>query len=165
VGKPYGLGGAFFVSGRDQILPNTIRKLYFGNSPERAMLILEFQSSRMQGGRPILICRDFNGRDRADQLKGQLIWCRRDEIQIDEQDEYIWSDLLGKQVLDCEGKLIGTIISVQNYGASDIVELENNEARLLIPFVAAYFDMSFSVSDPALRLQVPGETFDEAWEK
>lgn len=164
VGKAFGLDGAFFISGREQPIPKTVRLLHIGKKPEMART-LTVLNSRMQGKRPILVSRELQSRDEVESIKGQLIWCARQEIEVQEDQEYIWADLEGKTVVDQQGRFVGTIVGVQNYGASDIVELKNESlGTLSLPFVDFYFDMNFRSNDEQLRLLVPIETFAEAWQ-
>ncbi|MFW7379468.1 MAG: ribosome maturation factor RimM [Oligoflexus sp.] len=164
VGKGHGLNGTFFISGRDAAIPGGVKTLRIGKNLQRAQ-DLTVQTSRMQGDRPTVHCKEVQSRNDVDILKGQTIWCRRDEITVEEEREYLWSDIEGLLVIDSDDRLVGKIVAVQNYGASDIVEIENQQlGRLALPFVDAYFDMNFRSDAEQIRLLVPLTTFDEAWE-
>jgi 16S rRNA processing protein RimM len=118
----------------------------------------------MQGDRPILCCRELTSRDAIDVFKGQFIWAPRREIPIDDQNEYLWADLQGKQVLDAMGVVVGMIEGVTNFGATDILEIRGERGRLAIPLVSTYVDMSFQPDDATISLVVEAATFEEAWE-
>ncbi len=163
VGKAHGLNGAFFISRRDEHLPEGIKVLRIGPDPEKASTY-QIVSSRWQGERPVVACREITTREAAEQLIAQIVWCEREKLKIDEADEYLWADLVGKEVRDFKDASVGHIREVGNFGASDIVRLVHPTRGVLeIPFVRSYFDMTFKSEDPFLRLLVTLDVFDEAW--
>lgn len=163
VGKAHGLNGAFFISQREEPLPPQLKELRIGPKPESAPRFT-LRGSRMQQGRPILLCEELKSREGAEALLLQAIWCPRAELEVDESSEYLWADLIGKEVVDRSAKPIGTIREIGNFGASDLVRIVDATGKVLeLPLVAAYFDMSFRSSDPELRLVVDAELFDESW--
>ncbi len=167
VGKAHGLNGAFFISQRDEALPPQLKNVSIGPDPERApSFLVDF--CRMQSDRPLLQCQSLRSREAAESLLLQPIWCRREAIAIDEGAEYLWGDLIGKEVLDINGARLGKILEIGNFGASDLVRIveqsEGQKPRYLeLPFVASYFDMSFRSSDRVLRLVVNKDLFDDIW--
>ena len=52
------------------------------------------------------------------------------------EDEFYYNDLIGLNVLDQEQKHIAKIISVHNFGAGDLIEVEfiEDEKREYLPF-------------------------------
>ena len=50
-------------------------------------------------------------------------------------DEYYHADLIGVRAQDSEGRVIGKIRAIHNFGAGDVVELERSDgSTLLLPF-------------------------------
>jgi 16S rRNA processing protein RimM len=163
VGKAHGLNGAFFISQRDELLPPQVRQVYVGPQPESARK-LTITKCRLQGGRPLLLCLEINQREAAEALLLQPIWCERRDLVLDEAREYMWGDLIGKEVRDSTDVPIGVIAQVGNFGASDIVCIRNEQGLILeVPFVKAYFDMEFKSGDPHLKLIVTADVFAETW--
>ncbi len=78
-------------------------------------------------------------KEEADALKGAELFAPRDRLPPAEDDEYYYSDLIGLSVFDTGGELIGTVRSVQNHGASDLLEvrLPDEPATVLLPFTKA----------------------------
>ncbi|MBF0440700.1 MAG: 16S rRNA processing protein RimM [Oligoflexales bacterium] len=164
IGKPYGVAGAFFVSGRTEGLPRELSEVLIGKSAEDGVLS-GVLLNKMQGGRPLLKCTLFSKREDAEKLRGERVWVRRGALNIDHEKEYFWDDLIGKSVEDVDGGVIGTVYRVHNYGASDVVFVKSETGRKCeIPLVSHYFDMGFLPDDDALRLVVSRDIFDEAWE-
>ena len=75
---------------------------------------------------------DINVKEKVKSYIGQAIWARRVAFDVD-SDEYMWHDVVGKKVVDNSGKELGTIISIDNYGAADIVVIEAEKDFYLYP--------------------------------
>ena len=58
----------------------------------------------------------------AEKLRGKFLSVPREELGEAEDGEYFVSDLIGASVESEIGEKLGTIISVDNYGAGDIIE-------------------------------------------
>ena len=73
-------------------------------------------------------------RDRARALKGTRLYVSRDLLPaLDEEQTYYHADLLGLAAEDREGRPLGRVTAVLNFGAGDILELDGAAARL-VPF-------------------------------
>lgn len=75
-------------------------------------------------------------KEQADALKGVKLYAERDKLPSLPDDEYYHADLIGLEVYDTGGALIGTVKSVMNHGASDILELQGGSIKgtALLPF-------------------------------
>lgn len=75
----------------------------------------------------------------ADALKGLRLFAPRDRLPKLPDDEYYYTDLVGLEVYDTGGALLGTVKSVQNHGASDLLELQGDSLKgtVLLPFTLA----------------------------
>jgi 16S rRNA processing protein RimM len=91
----------------------------------------------------MFICevKDINTRNLAESLKGQKIFVTRNEFNDLRDDEFYITDLEGLKLYDFETEeLIGTVFSVLNFGAGDIIEAElNNKEKILVPFNKNFF--------------------------
>ncbi|MGR3292244.1 MAG: ribosome maturation factor RimM, partial [Paracoccaceae bacterium] len=58
-------------------------------------------------------------------------------------EEYYHADLIGLQVSDTGGDSLGTVKSVQNHGAGDLLEVQlpNSSSTVLVPFTLAVVPM------------------------
>ncbi len=165
VGKPNGLRGAFYVSNRDEAIPKTYQHIWIGESPAKSERY-EIRVSKLLNGRPLIVCASISRREQAELLVGMPIWVQRAQISIDESKSYLWSDLVGKILQDANGELVGTIIEIRNFGASDIAAVRNQHGEFVeVPMVPTYFDMGFGRSDLELKLVVGKEVFDGLWSK
>ncbi|UAB77372.1 16S rRNA processing protein RimM [Erythrobacter sp. SCSIO 43205] len=66
---------------------------------------------------------EVNGRNAAEKLRGTTLSVPREELPQLAEDEYYHADLIGLEAQTDTGRVIGTVAAVQNYGATDIVEI------------------------------------------
>lgn len=167
VGRPHGLGGAFFVSGRKEAIDPKYGELKIGPSLAQATTV-KVETSAMQSGRPLLKCSLAFDRTTAAQITGHLIFADRRHIQAQRGDDMLWSDLERAEVLDCEGVVIGRIHHVYNAGSSDIIEVTDGIRSVDIPLIPDYLAGDDALATGAdgrfqLHLKVPRSTFDDVW--
>ena len=81
--------------------------------------------------------RGFDDRNAAEILRGTELFIGRDDLPALGEQEYYQTDLIGMTV-NQRGNIIGRVACIQNYGAGDILELENGE---MVSFVGASVDM------------------------
>lgn len=165
IGKAHGLRGAFFVSGRDEPIPSTIKIILIGKSPEDSKKSNLLSRSTGAGNSEVLRCDAALDRTAIESLQGQALWVHRDELGLEDEGDCLRTDLIGKQVMDSRGSMVGTIDNIYNCGASDIATITNGNKGVDIPIVATYFDMNFSADSPQLQLTVTSDVFDDLWEE
>ena len=84
----------------------------------------------------------ISDRTAAEALRGQLIEIDRDALPPLEEGEYYHADLIGLACVDEQGKALGMVASVENFGAGDLLEVElPNGKRSLIPFRKGIADL------------------------
>lgn len=76
----------------------------------------------------------INSREKADLMRNTKIYAKREQIEIPEN-EYMITDLIGLSVVSVAGEAIGTLVDVQNYGATDILIVEQYKREYMVPFV------------------------------
>ncbi|MEO1779322.1 MAG: ribosome maturation factor RimM [Pseudomonadota bacterium] len=78
-------------------------------------------------------------KEQADALKGTQLYARRDQLPSLPDDEFYYTDLVGLDVFDTGGAPLGQVKSVQNHGASDLLEVHaaGATATVLLPFTQA----------------------------
>ena len=76
----------------------------------------------------------------AEALKGTELYVARDRLPPAAEGEFYHWDLIGLAAHNAEGRRIGEIVAVQNYGAGDLLEvrLTGTAATQLIPFSDAF---------------------------
>jgi 16S rRNA processing protein RimM len=66
---------------------------------------------------------EVQGRGAAEKLRGTTLSVPREELPDLGQDEYYHADLVGLTAQTDTGRVIGTVAAVENYGATDIIEI------------------------------------------
>jgi len=91
------------------------------------------------GRRMLAELEGVEGRDAAERLKGLKVWVPAEAIEIDE-DEYLWEDLTGCEVVLADGRRLGLVTGLEEYGAQDILNVvagedAENPGVWLLPFI------------------------------
>ena len=111
-------------------------KLYLGGGARRLLSIRESGKSavaRFEG---------VNDRSAAEALRGSLVEIDRSALPPLEDGEYYHVDLIGLPAEDREGKSIGSVAAVENYGAGDLLEIKRSDGKnSLIPFKDGIADL------------------------
>jgi len=78
-------------------------------------------------------------KEQADEIRGLRLYTRRALLPSLPDDEYYYTDLIGLDVLDTGGTILGQVKSVLNHGAGDLLEIHgpNLKASVLLPFTLA----------------------------
>jgi 16S rRNA processing protein RimM len=94
-------------------------------------------------------------RSAAEALKGARIFVPRSSFPTAAQDEYYWVDLIGLDVVNREGVVLGQVKDLMSTGPQTVLVIgytEGDQAlERMVPFVAAYVD---SVDLAARRITV-----------
>ena len=77
------------------------------------------------------IARFAEVRDRtaAEALRGTALCVPREALPELDEGEFYFSDLLGLAVVTETGEAVGTVCAVENFGATDIVEIEKPDGK------------------------------------
>src|SRR4051794_40124739 len=112
------------------------KKLYVGGSERRLI------SARDGGKSAVARFEGVGSREAAEALRGQLVEVDRSALPPLEEGEYYHADLIGLDAVDADGRAVGTVVAVENYGAGDLLEIEvASGKRSLIPFSPGIADM------------------------
>ena len=116
---------------------------------------LKRHSEVMVGGRPLTILSvkpgampivRFDGvsdRNAAEALRSQLVTVSRAALPPLEEGEYYHADLIGLPCESPDGEPLGTVIAVENFGAGDILEIEQPGGRAtMVPFRDGVADLT-----------------------
>jgi 16S rRNA processing protein RimM len=88
----------------------------------------------------IAILKGVTDRNRAEALRGTELFVPRARLPEPDEGEVYIHDLIGLPVHLADGALLGEILSVENYGAGDLIDvkIEGRKDTVLIPFADAY---------------------------
>lgn len=137
------IGGAFGVHGEvriksfcaDAAAIADYTPLYTDSGRSFAQIILTAQvnngfAARVDG---------ITTKEEADALKGVSLYADRSALPALPDDEYYYADLIGLSVSDTGGTLLGTVKTVVNHGAGDLLEvtLPGQSETVFLPFTQA----------------------------
>jgi 16S rRNA processing protein RimM len=84
--------------------------------------------------------RENRQREDWEALRGALLHVPREAMPAPEEDEVYVADLIGMDVIHADGRELGKVRSVQNFGAGELVEIEPpSGAAFMLPFTQAIF--------------------------
>lgn len=76
----------------------------------------------------------------AEALGGTELWVAREALpEIEEKEAYYHLDIIGLRAVAGDGRVIGDVVAVENYGAGDLLEVRTPEGRrVMMPFTRRY---------------------------
>jgi len=102
---------------------------------------LTVERMRDQGGGMLVVkFREIADRTAAEKLTNRDLTIPRSALPEPEDEETFYhADLIGLEVVDGEGKSLGTIVAVPDYGAGDLLEIRPAEGNsFYLPFTRAF---------------------------
>jgi 16S rRNA processing protein RimM len=93
--------------------------------------------TKVHGQTLLVQLQGVNGRDAAEALQGFEVAVNRTDFPAPESDEYYWDDLIGAEVSNTEGVVLGKVQGLLETGANDLLQVSGERLRL-IPFVDAF---------------------------
>ena len=122
-GRPHGVAGAFFVEGASEE-PGRFAVGARLVGPDGPVEIVE---SKVAGGRPVI-------RTEPRVERGGELRVPRDELEPPGEDEYYAFQLVGLEVVEEGGRVLGRVREVSSYPANDVLVVGDG---LLLPLVEA----------------------------
>jgi len=108
------------------------KTVYLDENGRQALTVV---SVRPQKHMAIIKFAEISSIEQAQEYKNKIIYGNRDDAVIDEDANYI-ADLIGCYVVDIDTEQeYGRVVDVLNYGASDILETEDNGSKKYIPVI------------------------------
>ncbi len=122
---------------------------YLGN--EKSWRPLQVLEADVHGKVLVAKLEGIADRTAAEKYKGLLIAVPRVELPEQEEGEYYWSDLVGMSVENLAGETFGTVDSLLETGANDVLVVKGESGETLIPFIASVI-RQVSLKDKTIRV-------------
>jgi 16S rRNA processing protein RimM len=137
IGRAQGLKGEVRIRSFTQE-PSAIAS-YGPLEDETASRLFEFEGLRADGKGLIASIKGVTTREGAEALTGTKLYLPRDRLPERGEEEWYHADLVGLTALDPDGKTLGTVTAVHNFGAGDVIEVspEGGGPELLVAFTDA----------------------------
>ena len=112
----------------------TVNEVYIGESESSAT---RFKVNRLRAGVKFVIValEGVDNRDKAETMKGHMVFVPREQLPEPEEDTIYSSDLLGMRVRDQQGRQFGVLKEIFDTGAHDVYVVRKGSAEILIPVV------------------------------
>ena len=137
------IGGTFGTAGQVRVRSFCVQpEDIMGYSPlltEDGKCLTLTRTGTVKGGFSVRL-ENVSTREQAAAMKGVRLYIQKNRLPKLGEDEYYHADLVGMEVVDTAGKILGNVKSVQNHGASDILEVRKNpdlSDTVLLPFTAS----------------------------
>jgi 16S rRNA processing protein RimM len=112
------------------------QKLYVGGVQRRLLAI------RDSGKGAVVRFEGVDDRSAAETIRGSLVEVERSALPPLEEGEYYHADLIGLPAVDRDGKPVGNVVAIENYGAGDLLEIRLDGGKTaLIPFRRGIADL------------------------
>ena len=112
----------------------------------------------------------YKNRDNAEELKNQKILSFKENFPSVKPNEYLVSDLIGCDIIHKNGNSLGNVISVDNFGAGDLLETiyKNKKIVAIAPPKSASYDkfmIQNDLSEGVVEDYVEGKMFNMFYEE
>jgi 16S rRNA processing protein RimM len=87
----------------------------------RIFTVTAFRPTRP--GEAVMAFAEIADRNAAEALKGTELFVSRAALPDPQEDEFYHADLIGLEARDSEGRVLGKVLALHNFGASDVIEL------------------------------------------
>ncbi|MBI4808538.1 MAG: ribosome maturation factor RimM [Nitrosomonadales bacterium] len=118
---------------------------------EQAWRPVEVLEANVHGKVLVAKLEGVGDRTAAEKCKGLLIAVPRAELPEQEEGEYYWSDLVGLSVENLAGEAFGTVDTLLETGANDVLVVRGERGETLIPFIGGVIQQ-VSLKDKTIRV-------------
>jgi 16S rRNA processing protein RimM len=94
-------------------------ELHTGNG--QVLKVTAFRPTKT--GEAVIAFEGVRDRNAAEALKGTELYVERVMLPDAGEDEFYHADLIGLEARDSEGRVLGKVAAIHNFGASDVIEL------------------------------------------
>jgi 16S rRNA processing protein RimM len=74
-------------------------------------------------GEAVISISGIGDRNQAEALKGTELFITRDQLPAAGNEEFYHADLIGLDAQDSEGRTLGKVAAIHNFGAGDVIEI------------------------------------------
>jgi len=105
---------------------------------------LNIKEAKIHSDAVVACAHDVDDRTAADALRGARIFIAKSSFPAPEQNEYYWVDLIGLEVVNREGLLLGQVNDLLATGPQTVLVIDFQQdgktQQRMIPFVSMYVD-------------------------
>lgn len=106
--------------------------------------LLRIREAKDHSDTVVASAHDVPDRNAAEALRGARVFVPRSSFPTPQTDEYYWVDLIGLDVVNREGLVLGQVRELLSTGPQTVLvlaqQVDDKPVERMIPFVAAYVD-------------------------
>lgn len=104
-------------------------------------------------GKGLIACfESISDRDKAMFLVGSEIVIDREQLPVAKENEYYWHDLIDIQVINEQNERLGVVTELLETGANDVLVVEADKQRHLIPYVKDVYIKDINVEQRIMQV-------------
>ncbi len=137
-----------------EVLKNILRGIN-----ERNVVSCEIESVKMRGDEIYLKLRGVDDKTAADLIRGQYLFVEESLRKKLPREKFFIDELIGCEVVNEEGKIFGTVHSVEAYPAQMVYTVRTKQGNVLLPAVKE-FVLNVDVEKKKIVVRPPEGLFD-----
>lgn len=91
-------------------------------------------------------------RNEAEMLRGTELFADASKLPAKNAEEYFVHELIGLTARLADGRIIGNVTALYNYGAGDILAIDSGDEEILLPFQPPFIG---AITHDAITVQLP----------
>jgi len=124
----------------------------------------EVDKARVQKTVVVTRFSQVSNRNQAEELNGLELFVHRDQLPEPDEEEFYYTDLSGLRVQDPDGKDLGEIAAVQDFGAGDLLEVRPARGKTFyVPFTREFVP-EVNLDGGYVRADLPADYFEDVEE-
>ncbi len=128
-----------------------VKKMYVNDVPRTVLQL------RCDGNFFFVRFAEIQDRNAAENLRDWELYCDKEDVHLDSE-RYFVDDIIGCRVVLDNGKSIGEVVDVLQYGAADVYVCKNGDKEISFPFLK---DLAISVNISAKSIVLYAKRFKE----
>jgi 16S rRNA processing protein RimM len=134
ISAAHGIRGEVLIKSFTEVSENI--GTYGPLSDEQCTRVFEIVSARPTPKGVVARLKGITDRNAAEALRGTALYVERGKLPAAAEGEFYHADLIGLAAIDREGKTVGKIVAVHDFGAGDLIEirLAGSNKTELVPF-------------------------------
>lgn len=91
--------------------------------------------ARASNGKLLAQLAGVDDRNASEALKGWFVGAPREALPVPAAGEFYWHDLIGLEVVNLDGEMLGVVAEMIATGANDVLAVRRGDTQCLIPFL------------------------------
>lgn len=160
ISKPHGIRGEVKIypySGSPQQFVSAYNHVYMGGGDQGQLIEQRIERARVQGKQVLVKFAGCGDRTAAERMAGREVFVHKDDLPEPGGDEFYLHQLVGKDLVDPAGALLGVANRIMTSGGQDLLIVNSHGREFMVPVVGAFIQ---SIDDDRVVLDLPPGLLD-----